>query len=90
MMPTELNAAAPELPTASRSSDYATLDFLILLARRRRFLLCFIFGTAVLAAIVALCLPNQYTATAIVLPPAGNSISSALLGQLGSYLAGDD
>jgi tyrosine-protein kinase Etk/Wzc len=87
MIPTEPTAAAvPEATTAPASSDYAGLDLLILLARRKRFVLRFTAAGAVLAIIVALLLPNKYTATAIVMPPVDNSLSSALLGQLGSSM----
>ena len=61
------------------------LDLLILLSERRKFIFSFTLGAAILAAIVALLIPNKYTAIALILPPSPNSSSSsALLGQLGA------
>ena len=60
------------------------LDLLIILARRRKFILWFTLGAAVLSAAIVLLVPNKYTAETVVLPPGQNSsTSSALLGQLG-------
>jgi len=84
MMPTEPIPVETEPQARPQSSDYATLDLLILLLRRRRFVLRFTLGVAVLSAIVALLLPNQYTATAVLLPPVDNSLGSALLNQFRS------
>ncbi|MGC2369635.1 MAG: GNVR domain-containing protein [Candidatus Sulfotelmatobacter sp.] len=61
------------------------LDILVLLLERKRFIVRFVVGAAVLAAIVSLLLPVQYEAKIALLPPAQNSsIGSSLLGQLGS------
>ncbi|MFZ0536211.1 MAG: Wzz/FepE/Etk N-terminal domain-containing protein, partial [Candidatus Sulfotelmatobacter sp.] len=60
------------------------LDILVLLLERKRFVVRFVVGAAVLAAIVSLLLPVQYEAKIALLPPAQNSsIGSSLLGQLG-------
>ncbi|MGA7377228.1 MAG: GNVR domain-containing protein [Candidatus Sulfotelmatobacter sp.] len=60
------------------------LDILVLLLERKRFIVRFVVGAAVLAAIVSLLLPVQYEAKIALLPPAQNSsIGSSLLGQLG-------
>jgi uncharacterized protein involved in exopolysaccharide biosynthesis len=79
-------AALPET-----QAEYSALDFMILLARRKRFILRFTLGATLLAVVISLIMPNWYSATAIVLPPAqSSSLSSALLGQLsgrGSALA---
>jgi uncharacterized protein involved in exopolysaccharide biosynthesis len=65
------------------AQDMRLLDFLIVLSRRRMFILGFTVAAAVLSAIVVLLLPSEYTASTLVLPPAQNSSSSsALLGQL--------
>jgi tyrosine-protein kinase Etk/Wzc len=59
------------------------LDVLIVLSRRRRFVVAFTLGAALLAGIFVLVVPSKYTATTIVMPPQQNaSMSSALLGQL--------
>lgn len=60
------------------------LDVLIILSKRRRFILWFTFGVAVLTAVIVLLIPNKYTAEAVVLPPSQNSsMSSALQAQVG-------
>jgi tyrosine-protein kinase Etk/Wzc len=65
-------------------SDFSALDFLVVLARHKRFILRFTLGTAALMVIVSLLIPNWYTAATIVLPPnQSSSMSSALLSQLG-------
>jgi tyrosine-protein kinase Etk/Wzc len=59
------------------------LDVLIVLSRRRRFVVAFTLGAALLAGIFVLVVPSKYTATTTVMPPQQNaSMSSALLGQL--------
>jgi tyrosine-protein kinase Etk/Wzc len=73
------NSSSPKVP-----GEFAALDFLIVLARHKRFILRFTLGAAIVAAVIAWLLPNQYTATAIVLPPAQSSIGSSLMSQLGS------
>ncbi|MGB8582546.1 MAG: GNVR domain-containing protein [Candidatus Sulfotelmatobacter sp.] len=66
-------------------AEVSVLDILVLLLERKRFLVRFVVGAAVLAAIVSLLLPVQYEAKIALLPPAQNSsIGSSLLGQLGS------
>ncbi|MGB7601883.1 MAG: GNVR domain-containing protein [Candidatus Sulfotelmatobacter sp.] len=73
-------------PDPSRAeADVSVLDILVLLLERKRFIVRFVVGAAVLAAIVSLLLPVQYEAKTVLLPPAQNSsIGSSLLGQLGS------
>ena len=64
------------------------LDVLIVLARRRRFIVLFTLGAGLLAAIVVLLIPSQYTAETLVMPPAQNSsMSSSLMSQLGGSAA---
>jgi uncharacterized protein involved in exopolysaccharide biosynthesis len=64
------------------------LDLLIVLSKRRKFILWFTLGTAILTAVVVLIVPSKYTASALLLPPSQNtSASSALLGQLGGSSA---
>jgi tyrosine-protein kinase Etk/Wzc len=65
-------------------AEVSLLDILVLLLERKRFIVRFVVGAAVLAAIVSLLLPVQYEAKIALLPPAQNSsIGSSLLGQLG-------
>ena len=65
------------------SAELHLLDVLIVLSRRRRFVVAFTLGAALLAGIFVLVVPSKYTATTIVMPPQQNaSMSSALLGQL--------
>src|ERR1700678_2179995 len=72
----------------SPSDGLQLLDILIILSRRRKFIVGFTLGAALLAVIVALIIPSKYTATTVVLPPSQNaSMSSALLGQLGGSSA---
>jgi tyrosine-protein kinase Etk/Wzc len=72
-------AEASDAPSAS----VHLLDVLIILSRRRRFVLFFTLGAALLAVIFVLVVPSKYTATTMVLPPSQNaSMSTALLGQL--------
>jgi uncharacterized protein involved in exopolysaccharide biosynthesis len=66
-------------------AEVSVLDILVLLLERKRFIIRFVLGAAVLAAIVSLLLPVQYEAKIALLPPAQNSsIGSSLLGQLGN------
>lgn len=75
----ERDAALPRT-----SGDFAGLDFLIAVARRKRFVLGFTVTGAVIGVIVALLIPNQYTARTILLPPVQSTSSSVMLNQLGS------
>jgi uncharacterized protein involved in exopolysaccharide biosynthesis len=63
--------------------DVHLLDVLLILVKRRNFILWFTLGCAFLATIAVFVIPSKYTATTVVLPPSQNSsISSALMGQL--------
>jgi uncharacterized protein involved in exopolysaccharide biosynthesis len=74
-----------ELATPGAHGSHANLlDLLIVLSKRRRFILGFTAAVAILTVIVALLIPNKYTASTVVLPPAQpSSMGSALLSQLG-------
>jgi len=66
-------------------SEVSVLDILVLLVERKRFMMRFVLGAAILATVVSLLLPIRYEAKIVLLPPAQNSsIGSALLGQLGN------
>lgn len=65
------------------------LDRLIILSQRRRFIVRFTVGAAILTAIIVLLIPNRYTAATLVLPPAqNNSLSSLLLSQFAGGAGG--
>jgi tyrosine-protein kinase Etk/Wzc len=65
-------------------TEVSLLDILAVLLERKRFIVRFVSGAAVLAIVVSLLLPVQYEAKIVLLPPAQNSsIGSSLLGQLG-------
>jgi tyrosine-protein kinase Etk/Wzc len=71
-------------PQADAESEISLLDLLVVVLRRKRFILRFVIIAAVLAAIVSLLLPVQYEAKVVLLPPQqSSSAGSALLGQLG-------
>jgi uncharacterized protein involved in exopolysaccharide biosynthesis len=60
------------------------LDFLIIFSKHWRFIFSFTLGAAFLTTIAVFFIPNQFTASTLVLPPSQNSsVSSALMGQLG-------
>src|SRR5882672_377686 len=60
------------------------LEPLIVLARRKFFILWFVLGAALVSAVVSLRLPVYFTATTKILPPQQNqSMSAAMLSQLG-------
>ena len=70
--------------TGTEGSGYRWLAIPVL--RERKFIAKFVLVCTVLSVIVVLLLPKEYTAKALVMPPAQNqgSMSSMLLGQLGS------
>lgn len=83
MIQTESIGKAHEVAPKAVEADYLALDLLIVLARHKRFILRFTVGVAILAAIIVLLVPNQYTAETVVLPPAQNSgMGAALMSQL--------
>jgi uncharacterized protein involved in exopolysaccharide biosynthesis len=65
-------------------SEVSLLDVLILLLARKRFILRFVVGSALLATIVVYLLPVRYEAKVTLLPPPQNSsVGSSLMGQMG-------
>lgn len=74
----------PRVEDTAERSGYRWLAIPVL--RERRFIAKFVLACTVLAVIVALLLPKEYTAKALVMPPAQNqgAMGSMLLGQLGS------
>jgi tyrosine-protein kinase Etk/Wzc len=82
--------AAPEVssvaqPAAKSQNEISVLDFLIVLAERKRTIFWITAAFAIVSVIVSLLLPIKYTATATLLPPQQNSsLGSQLAAQLGS------
>jgi len=65
-------------------SELPFLDILIIFLQRKRFIVRFVVGAALVSTLVAFLLPVRYEAKVTLLPPAQNSsIASSLLGQLG-------
>jgi tyrosine-protein kinase Etk/Wzc len=88
MIETELQAeTVPEERVADRlntESELSLLDLVVILLRRKRFIMRFVLGSTLLAIVVSLLLPVRYEAKTVLLPPPQNSsIGSALMGQLG-------
>jgi uncharacterized protein involved in exopolysaccharide biosynthesis len=75
----------PLPPDSARpESEISVLDLLAILIERKRFILRFVLGAAILATIVAFVLPKTYEGKVVLLPPAQNSsIGAGLLSQLG-------
>ncbi len=78
--PPRLDGAAGREPREAQ-----LLDLLIVLAHGKRIVLRTTMAAAVVAGIVALLLPNRYTATVSLLPPQqSQSLAASLAGQLGA------
>jgi len=89
MVPTETLDQAQGRPLVKVHSERSILDFVLVLARHKRFILGFTMGAALLTVITVLLISNKYTATTIVLPPAQTSgMGSALLSQLSAGAGG--
>ena len=66
-------------------AEISLLDLLIVLAERRRLILCVTLTFALLSTVIALILPKRYTATVVLLPPQQNSsMGAAIASQLGN------
>jgi tyrosine-protein kinase Etk/Wzc len=78
----------PASPMAPEPVDeISLLDLLIRILRQKRFVIKVTLATALLGGIVALILPDRFTAMTVILPPQqGSSSGAALLAQLGSSL----
>lgn len=69
----------------SNLCETTPMDLLIILARRKRLIFGFTFTASVVAVVVALVLPQYFTASALLLPPSqGSSVGAAMLGQVSS------
>ena len=75
-------------PALKGDDEISLLDLLIILSERKRIILRTAAAFALIAIVGSLLLPNQYTATVLLLPPQQNSsLGSALTSQL-SALSG--
>jgi tyrosine-protein kinase Etk/Wzc len=63
-------------PGQDSEEDFHLLDLLIVLAKHRRLIIGLTVGFAVLATVIVLAIPSQYTAEAVLLPPGQNSSAS--------------
>lgn len=80
----DIKAQPATSPWTSDEEEISVLDLLIVLAKRKRFILVCMLAFGVGAAIVSLLLPNRYTATTVILPPQSSSPGSTLMAQLSS------
>jgi len=85
---------AEEAPAVELSREVEAIHFpepLIVLAKRKAFILKFVVVAAVLSSVAALLLPNIYTGNAKILPPQQNqsmgAMAAAALSQLGPLAA---
>ena len=68
----------PPLP-ATEQEDLTFLDILLIVTQRKKLVGLVTAGCTVLALILAFALPQEYTATVIILPPQGSSSMSSML-----------
>lgn len=82
-------AAIPDaVRAAEEHGEISLIDFLIVVAERKRTVFWVTAVIAILAIVISLLLPKRYTATVTLLPPQQNvSIGSALTGQMGGFAA---
>src|ERR1700691_1763972 len=77
-------ADARSADSSRTETEVSLLDMLVLLLGRKRFIVRFVLGSALLASIISLLLPVRYEAKIVLLPPMQNSsIGSSLMGQMG-------
>jgi tyrosine-protein kinase Etk/Wzc len=87
MIQTESHSETHPAVSPIPEKDSSLLDVLIILARKKIFVVLFTLGAGIVASIISLILPVRYTATTILLPPnQNNSVSSLLLNQLSGGL----
>ena len=71
-------------PIFETEKKHSALEFVIVLAKHKTFILCFVTGAFVLSIVGSLLLPTYYTSEAKLLPPQqGSSMASAMMGELG-------
>ncbi|HYK35566.1 GumC family protein [Alloacidobacterium sp.] len=79
----------PLLPSerdqVEQNDEISLLDLCIVMARRKWLIIKITVGCGLIALLISLLLPKNYTATTTVLPPQQNSsLSSAIMSQIGS------
>ena len=74
-------------PQSGDEYEISVLDLLILLTRRKRFIIITTGVFVGVSAIIALLLPFRFTATTVILPPQNQSAGTALMSQLSSPMA---
>lgn len=62
------------------------LDYLLVLAKRKKLIIIFTLSIAILTAIYSLIVPEMYRSSVTILKPAGTSLKSGLMGQLGNIM----
>lgn len=73
----------------AEGDELSLLDVLIVLAERKRLILLYTVGFAIVSLLISLILPKSFTATAILMPPRqSSSIGSLLTAELGSLGGG--
>jgi len=78
------NVTVQQNPDVELSERQQWEDGLQLLLQRKKFILSFSFGLALLTLVIVFILRDEFTATAIAMPPSENgSSAAAFLGQLG-------
>jgi uncharacterized protein involved in exopolysaccharide biosynthesis len=80
--------ATVAVQTAPPSDDMSLLDLMVVLIERRRLIMSIAGSWAVIAVIISLLLPKEYTAMVTLLPPQQNSSMAAALGSQLSSLGG--
>jgi tyrosine-protein kinase Etk/Wzc len=79
-MEQRFSPVANALEAAPReTTEIDLLDLLIVLARRKKLIVWATVGSAVIAAIISLLIPNRYTATATILPPQQTQSTATML-----------
>jgi tyrosine-protein kinase Etk/Wzc len=74
-------------PQSGDEYEISVLDLLILLTRRKRFIIITMGVFVGVSAIIALLLPFRFTATTVILPPQNQSAGTALMSQLSGPMA---
>lgn len=62
------------------------LDYLIVIAKRKKLIIIFTLSIAILTAIYSLIVPEMYRSSVTILKPVGASLKSGLMGQLGNIM----
>jgi tyrosine-protein kinase Etk/Wzc len=77
-----LQTQANASPRPDAESEISLLDLLIILAKRKKFIILTTLAFSLVAVVVSLLLPSRFTATTLILPPQSQSAGSSLMSQL--------